>query len=468
MPVFNILDLPEDQKKLALEAFAELAYGQRNGDPEAFGGAGNENPDLFYATGMFTWLTEHVGDITHRMALPFHVIELSCGVNMVAPKIRRCLDDMTPRLADTIDQQCRNNYDYNNMESVMSYEDYMALIKKAGERYSDAHAKLPVWNEAQYHARQAAVCLGRFDFSGCKRHLSSLNAHIGSPEDWVAYAGQVTIENGKPVSYRKSLSESDNDDTMKPVPMDSPKVLFRSVSIPEIIDILRTGKVTGRLNKFNDFDRRRHVFFGDHVSSKLIWQGEEVDRQVIAAMSENPIHTEFERLEKEVRKLTQERITMAKKVLDTINEKRAAIGRDPMPWDEGNPPLDWIIKMGEFYKIRSPLYKSAQRISALQTSMNALQKSYREQYQAEYKRLKPEIMARRFTSAIIETYPVTGGLHYSKKHGQSGMGDEDEYGFASGQIKLSDIHQIFWVKNKTVERVTSVKDAEEIIKQLIG
>lgn len=462
MPVFNILDLPDDQRKTALTAFKTLADGQRNGDPENFGGAGKGNSDIHFATGLFTWLTEHVGDITHRMALPFHVTQLDCGYSMAASKIERCLGDMRRHIEDGIARQIRNNYDYHNMESKMSFNDFMDLIKDAVRRYSEAHAKLPVWNEAQYHARQAAVCLGLFDFKGCEKHLAALASHINSPEDWVAYAGQVTMENGSPVPYKASLNEGDTDETMKPTPMSEPKVLYRAVSIPEMIDIVKKGKIVGGLNKFNDFDRRRHVFFGDHVSKNLIYQGEEIERQVVGSLMNDPIHAQFERLNAELEALKEKRNDLARDLLDEINEER----RNPMEWNDSNPPIDWIVRAGQIMKIKSPLYTMVKKISTLHDTLTDLQKKYREKYCSEFPRLKSEIQARRFTSAVIETYPITGGLHYSKQHGFSGMGNEDEYGFPSGAVTASDIHQIFWVKDGQIEMATPYSEATEVLKTL--
>lgn len=100
---------------------------------------------------------EHVGDLTHRMAQR-HCERMNYGREYVEPKVRTGLSVVT------------NPVDREHMDRI---PDLPELAK-----YADAHAKLPVYNEAQYHAREAAVNLGRKNFGAVEKHLMKLKAML--------------------------------------------------------------------------------------------------------------------------------------------------------------------------------------------------------------------------------------------------------------------------------------------------
>jgi hypothetical protein len=134
--------------------------------------------------------------------------------------LRRCERADDESRTGGIRRQVRANYDFysdperddDHRESpgctpryTGSYEDWLEFWREAGARYADAHAKLVVYNEAQWHAREAAVAAGRLNFVGCEKHLRALQHHLGSMEDWVTYAGQVTIApTGEIAPYRSA------------------------------------------------------------------------------------------------------------------------------------------------------------------------------------------------------------------------------------------------------------------------
>lgn len=210
-----ILDLPEPGKQNALAAFQRLADGQRHGDPEKLGGASLFNRGL-QCSGLYSGLTEHVGDITNRMAKGFDFYEGSFG------NVKEKVDLGLRRCADDIQGQVKRNYEFaahpdRNAEKEKAvykdehsrqykgnYADWVKWWTNAGHRYGDAHAKLTVWNEAQWHAREAAVAIGYMKFGLALAHLRALNAHLHAKADWTRYAGQVTLDgDDNPLPYNR-------------------------------------------------------------------------------------------------------------------------------------------------------------------------------------------------------------------------------------------------------------------------
>lgn len=66
-----------------------------------------------------------------------------------------------------------------------------------------------------------------------------------------------------------------------------------------------------------------------------------------------------------------------------------------------------------------------------------------------------------YTSVVLKTSPIGLGLHYSVENGSTGMNGEDEYGLFPGQVKLSDIVEVMWVKDGVVVEVTTASDIED-------
>src|SRR3712207_745791 len=84
----------EAVRRQCCHAFNELADQQR-GTPEQLGGAELGNPNLHpNGTGLYTHATEHVGDLTHRMAAEWATGdegEGGYGYQFVSEKVGRAL-----------------------------------------------------------------------------------------------------------------------------------------------------------------------------------------------------------------------------------------------------------------------------------------------------------------------------------------------------------------------------------------
>lgn len=163
------------------EAFNELAQAQR-GDPEL----AMVHAQHVIGGSILSGVIEHVGDLTHRMAqFPEHIPH--SGFEMVLPKVKRCLLALNQPYG--FEREMRENFESNAEYRGEDLRAYQHRVEVALARYAEEHSKLKVYNEAQRVARDAAVALGRLRFDDARRLLAELNAHLGSPEEWHAYAG---------------------------------------------------------------------------------------------------------------------------------------------------------------------------------------------------------------------------------------------------------------------------------------
>jgi hypothetical protein len=152
---------------------------------------------------LYGYLAEHVGDLTHRMAQHpeyFH------GGEGVAPKVRRTLallnagqDKWSMPFEKDYQGQIRENLAYIKAHPDPNYPTYkyrdftfeqaLAELKRLGQDYANEHKKLPVINDAQKTARDAAVAIGEFRFNDARQLLQKLQDKIDSGFDkWQEYA----------------------------------------------------------------------------------------------------------------------------------------------------------------------------------------------------------------------------------------------------------------------------------------
>lgn len=176
---------------------------EQRGEPENMGGGMMHNPNLFpNGTGFYTHATEHVGDLTNRMAADWATGregDGSFGYRFVKEKVNRVLDHLnrTYGFEREVREQVERNYHYyvRNHGADHSLKEWWTDLEEAGNRYSEAHSKLVVYNEAQWFARQAAIDIGHMDFSKCRQKLEALDEHLHDEDAWVAYASRVRINN---------------------------------------------------------------------------------------------------------------------------------------------------------------------------------------------------------------------------------------------------------------------------------
>jgi len=136
--------------------------------------------------GVLNFIVEHVGDIIHRMNE--RIMFQYAGYEYVKDKVIKALRTLTNEYGfeKEMEENIRNNARFLKVpEDALRQKVYNAL-----EKYAEAHSKLPVYNDAHSHARDAAVSLGYRDFKSTIRHLRELEKHLGSMQEWVVYAHQ--------------------------------------------------------------------------------------------------------------------------------------------------------------------------------------------------------------------------------------------------------------------------------------
>jgi hypothetical protein len=158
------------------DAFNKLADMQR-GKPEMAMLVVQDTlkKEPYYSTrgnGSLNYLVEHVGDLTHRMAEKYATMPGSdMGIEYVEPKLRSAVRILSNR----IDIQLLN--EFPEMPELA--------------RYADEHRKLPVYNEAQRLARDAAVAIGDRNFILARDNLQKLKGMVDNgtyPEEASKYS----------------------------------------------------------------------------------------------------------------------------------------------------------------------------------------------------------------------------------------------------------------------------------------
>ncbi len=168
-------------------AFSELAEAQRD-KPERAMEAAQEEIRRYPSGPALGWALEHVGDLTHRMSE--RPESGSYGKGYVAEKTRTALNII------------KNPVDAARISQI---PDVQSLA-----RYSEEHSRLPVYNKAQYHAREAAVSLGRRDLREAERHLLALQKMIddGTYEQ-IAGAYSPSYESGRSAPEAMEVGEQE-------------------------------------------------------------------------------------------------------------------------------------------------------------------------------------------------------------------------------------------------------------------
>ena len=137
------------------------------------------------------------------MAQP-HCERMNYGHAFVVSKIKESLTTLRGYgLEREIADSLRNEYDSRKSRGLtMPFETFRATLMQTGARYSAAHGKLTVWNEAQWHAREAAVALGRMQSLAMLRHLTTLEQWTRKPiEAWNNWAGAVTLNGDQIIPF---------------------------------------------------------------------------------------------------------------------------------------------------------------------------------------------------------------------------------------------------------------------------
>ena len=148
-----------------------------------------------YGGGILNVVVEHIGDLTHRMSeKPTFA---TAGYEFVKPKVEKLLSWMERGQYDwkpggSFEDEVRSikgrNAEYLHPKDAGAQMAWFSTLKDALQKYADAHRKLPVYNEAQRHARDAAVAVGESRYGDAINHLKELQKHLGNRDEWVKFA----------------------------------------------------------------------------------------------------------------------------------------------------------------------------------------------------------------------------------------------------------------------------------------
>ena len=190
------IDLIESDNQEKNKAFEHLADLQR-GEPEmqmlrcqsAIGG------------GVMAVMVEHMGDIIHRMSeMPDHIP--NCGYEFVNPKVKRCINYLSNEYGferefnENIESNAKYRIEYDNSNETSKQLE--ARIIRELYLFAEEHMKLPVYNEAQWLARQACYFLGMLKFNDSLECLYKLNSHLNSPQEWDKFASPYDANYSRP------------------------------------------------------------------------------------------------------------------------------------------------------------------------------------------------------------------------------------------------------------------------------
>lgn len=169
-------------------AFNALADAQR-GAPEQAMVAIQKLP---LAKGIVSYLVEHTGDLTQRMAANAEYPSAQRGYDAVGGKIDGLLNtlDHPYGVEKEIAEQLASNRSYNKMDDAQ-FAKAQDELRKASNAYVDAHNALPVYNRMQDLARAAAVMVGSGHYAGASRALHQIkDVYAQGQQAWVAEASK--------------------------------------------------------------------------------------------------------------------------------------------------------------------------------------------------------------------------------------------------------------------------------------
>jgi len=168
--------LPDD----VIAAFTALGEAQR-GDPEV----AMIQVQQTIGGGVLSLLVEHVGDITHRMT---HMIRynLILGREKVFKTLRWLNDSYG------FEKENAENIASNAKHRGIQLARFQKQVKHVLRVYAEAHAALPVYNQAQWLARQAEIDVGLEHFNGARSCLKRLTVMAPTDEAFAEHAREFS------------------------------------------------------------------------------------------------------------------------------------------------------------------------------------------------------------------------------------------------------------------------------------
>ncbi len=169
----------QDKSGFTPEDFQNLANAQIDAPENAM-----RNIQFSNIAPLYGWTTEHVGDLTHRMSE--HIEGLVGQHEIIKDKVDKTLYYLTQGYGflKEIKEQIKGNLGVSQGHDNTP-EGAMITLKELGQKYANEHRKLPVINNVQTIARDAAIALGEFRLEDSIGSLNELlNVLNKGPEVW--------------------------------------------------------------------------------------------------------------------------------------------------------------------------------------------------------------------------------------------------------------------------------------------
>jgi len=209
------------------EEYSELATlfdktaGAQRGDPER----AMINLQMFLGGGVFDYVLEHVGDITHRMTEKFDFLKGSHA--NVQDKVEKTLRTLEHNYGfeREMEENMQNNFRFsveNGKPKAGSFIEFMQKIQTMSSEYAKAHEQIPVHNEPQKRARQAAIDLGNWDFDGARSNLNWLKQLLQDEELYTQAVSQTNLQAYEGYHGANQFSQDETSGMVGfPLPQDS-------------------------------------------------------------------------------------------------------------------------------------------------------------------------------------------------------------------------------------------------------
>lgn len=183
--------LPESVR----EAFVAMGEQQR-GIPESAMNAYQRE----IQGGVMGYSIEHVGDLSHRMTHMLKWGDGNTGREYIIEKIDKIERTLTNPYG--FDKEHGENLAVNARLDGVDLDQFRATADSLLTKYADAHAALPVYNRAQWLARESAIQLGRQNTWNAVDAMRELRGMADDAAEWNRHATTYRLgPDGKPLRY---------------------------------------------------------------------------------------------------------------------------------------------------------------------------------------------------------------------------------------------------------------------------
>ncbi len=149
--------------------------------------------------GVLSHMLEHVGDITHRMTEKFDFGKGQIGI--VQDKVEKTLRTLESGYGfeKEMMENFESNFNYRKENGDSKFDtlhEFINAARRLSVIYAHEHSQIPVFNEPQMHAREAAVALGEWNFTKSITHLRWLLYLTQDDDKYNQEVSQVTMKEG--------------------------------------------------------------------------------------------------------------------------------------------------------------------------------------------------------------------------------------------------------------------------------